>query len=113
MFDEELLQKSIENYLKFIEDKNWPDLTKEQIELIKDDSKRKEYLKKYKECVRKVIMPLIWHIDNKSHFKFTNPDNLLTCNNMMKDIYSYYQKKGYDKKDLCTIASDKDVGKRY
>lgn len=111
--DAELLTKSIEIYLTDLENKNWPNLTRDEIELIRDEQKRKEYLKKYRECMNVVILPLLYNMDNRSGFKFSNADNLLTCNNMIKDIYEYYKKRGFNKKDLYVIAIEKKTGKGY
>lgn len=113
MFEESLFGKSLKMYIDDLEQKNWSDLTKEQIYTIRDDLKRKEYLKKYHECMKIVILPLLYNIGNSNKFHFTNPDNLLTSNNMMKDIYNYYKKRGFNKEDLITIASEKKVGKGY
>ena len=113
MVDEVLLERSIEMYLEDLEGKNWPNLTKGEIELIRDEQKRKEYLKKYRECMNVVILPLLYNMDNRNNFKFSNPDNLLTCNNMMKDIYAYYKKRGFNKEELCVIATEKKTGKGY
>lgn len=113
MVDDALLQESIEIYLKDLENKTWPNLTKGEIELIRDEQKRKDYLKKYNECMNGLILPLLYSMSSKSNFKFSNPDNLLTCNNMMKDIYEYYVKKGFSKEDLQVIALEKNPGKNY
>lgn len=113
MVDEKLLKESIEIYLRWIEDKKWSDLSKEQIELINDEQKRKEYIKKYNDCMKAVIIPLLHNMDARNNFKFSNHDNLLTCNNMMKDIYNYYKKRGFNKEDLIKIASEKNSEKRY
>lgn len=113
MLDVELLEKSFEIYLQDLENKGWADLTEKEMELIADELKRKEYLKKYKECMRAVILPLLYNMDSGKGFKFSNPDSLLTCNNMMKDIYNYYKKRGFNKEDLIIIAGEKKSGKGY
>lgn len=111
--NEELLEKSIQIYLEQIEGKNWADLTKNEMKLIADEVKKVEYLKKYKECMENLILPLLYSMSNSSNFKFSNPDSLLTCNNMMKDIYNYYQKRGFKKAELSVIASEKDPKKNH
>lgn len=113
MFNESLFEKSLEMYIDDLEQKKWSDLTKEQICSIRDELKRKEYLKKYQECMKAVILPLLYNMDNSQKFHFANPDNLLTCNNMMKDIYNYYKKRGFNKEDLIIIAGEKKSGKGY
>lgn len=113
MIDEKLIDKSLELYQEYINSKHWADLTEKQIEMIVDEEKRKLYLKKYQECMNAFILPLLYNMSNKSGFKFSDPNESLTCNNMIREIYAYYQKRGYTKEDLNNIALEKNTNKKY
>ena len=60
-----------------------------------------------------LILPLLYNMSNNLEFKFSNPDEGLTCNNMIRDIYAYYKKRGDIKEDLIGIASEKNTNKKY
>jgi len=115
-----ILLDSLENFdqvaseiLSYIEGKHWGDLTLEEINLIQDRNKRIEYRRNFKNCFMCLINPLYTGIKNKSKFSFSNPDNLLTCRNMVKDLLDYYYKKGYTRDEIIVIASDYDIKKKY
>lgn len=109
----ENIDQITEQITEYIESKHWGDLTLAEIEIIKDRDKRIEYRRKFKRCFMYIINPLYTGIKNKSRFNFSNPDNLLTCRNMLKDLMDYYYKKGYSREEIINIASENDMKKKY
>lgn len=102
-FDLESLEKSFEEYKKYVNSKPWFDLTSQDLEYVTDANKKK----KYKECLRYVINSLLYHMKSQNSFKFSNKDEDLTCKNMLVDIFAYYKKLGFDTKTITEIACDK------
>lgn len=107
-FDNLILEESSR-----IENSHWSDLTLEEISLIKDSKKRIEYQSNWKHCFRYIINPLYSSIKNQNKFHFSNPDNMLTCRNMLKDLMDYYYNKGFSRDQIIKIVSDNDIKKKY
>lgn len=105
-------EEALKKYSEYINSKAWGDLTSDDIELIEDIEKRKEFRQKYQKCFRYVINPLYSSIKSRN-FKFSNPDNLLTCRNMMSDLMKYYYKKGFTRDEIINIACENDCKKKY
>lgn len=107
-FDLEILEKSFEEYKKSVNEKHWANLTIVDIEYVTDIEKKK----KFKSSLRYVINPLLYHMRSMRSFKFSHSNNELTCRNMLKDIFAYYQKLGLDRNDIVQIACDRS-NKKY
>lgn len=107
-FDLGELEKSFEEYKKRINEKHWADLTIVDIEYVTDIEKKKQF----KNSLRYIINPLLYHMKSQRSFKFSHEDNDLTCRNMLKDIFDYYQKLGFNRKDIARIACDRS-NKKY
>lgn len=101
------IERSIEEYKKYVNSKHWADLTENELEYVCD----KEKLKKRKKYINVYIIPLLYSMKNNSHFKFSHPNNQLTCRNMRDDVVSYYKKLGYNQQDLYQICSEKNINK--
>lgn len=102
-FDLEAIEKSFEEYKRIVNEKHWADLTIVDIEYVTDIEKRKQF----KNSLRYIINPLLYHMKSMRNFKFSHSDNELTCRNMLKDIFDYYQKLGFNRKDIAHIACDR------
>ena len=107
-FDLKAMEESFERYKRFVNSKHWADLTVRDLDYVTDIEKRK----KYKDSFRYIINPLLYHMKSMRNFKFSHEDNELTCRNMLKDIFAYYQRLGYDRKDIAEIACDRS-DKKY
>lgn len=113
LLDNEAIALIIQQETERINNSHWADLTLEDIDLIENNEKRSEANRQFKRCIRGVINPLYTGIKDKSKFKFSKPDNLLTCRIMMRDLMSYYYKKGFTREEIVQIATDSDIKKRY
>ncbi len=107
-FDLEAIEKSFEEYKKVVNEKHWADLTILDMDYVNDIEKRK----KFKNSLRYIINPLLYHMKSMRSFKFSHSDNELTCRNMLKDIFDYYQKLGFNRNDIAQIACDRS-NKKY
>ncbi|MDD2435533.1 MAG: hypothetical protein PHO63_04690 [Bacilli bacterium] len=92
-------------YLKIIESKKWPDLTLDEIELIRDKDKRIDYRKRFFFCFKNVINPLYTNLPKKGQFTFSLIDKQLTCRIMVQDLKEHYLKYNYTKDDIIYIIS--------
>lgn len=98
----------LETIEKIVNEKHWADLTISDMDYVIDLEKRK----RFKNTLRYIINPLLYHMKSMKSFKFSHKDNELTCRNMLKDIFDYYQRLGFDKKDITYIACDRS-NKKY
>ena len=108
------------NYDKFsqtiideIQNKEWYELTTEEVQLIKDSKKRSEYRKRVRFCLNCIINPLYDSIKNRGEFKFSVPNKHLTCKIMVKELFEYYKNQGFNKEEIINIAYKADSGKKY
>lgn len=106
----ENVEKLNDDIQKYLESSDWCDLTVEEISLIKDDAKRFLYRKEVRNYLIKIINPLYSAIKGK--FKFSNPDNMLTCRNMMEDLMKYYYGLGYSRDQIINIAVETNNKKK-
>lgn len=113
LLDNESIDKLNQKITEYLADKHWADLTRSEIDLIEDPKKKKEYKEKSESCFKWVISPLYSGIKRSSGFRFSNPDNLLTCRNMIKDLMDYYYNLGYTRDEIIDIASENDINKKY
>lgn len=107
-FDLEAIEKSFEKYKQIVNNKHWADLTISDLSYVTDIEKKKQY----KNSLRYIINPLLYHMNSMRSFKFSHSDDELTCRNMLKDIFNYYEKLGFDRKDIEQIACDRS-SKKY
>lgn len=107
------LLNSLETYLNYVENKEWWDLTNDEVENIRDSKLKHTYQKKRMECLKYIINPLYDSIQNRSRFKFSHDDRELTCKNMLQDLFNYYKKKGFEKDEIFNIARDRNSSKKY
>lgn len=101
------IEKSIEEYKKYVNSKYWSDLTSKELEFVLDKEKKI----KYRKFLKYVINSLLYHMKHEKSFKFSHVDSELTCRNMLVDIFVYYQKLGFTKNDIAHIACDKSSKK--
>lgn len=111
--NEQELFESLEQYIKYVESKDWGDLTGDEVDLISDSKVRNTYKKKRLECLRYIINPLYDSIKNKGRFKFSNSNKELTCKNMLQDLFNYYKKQGFSKEEIFDIARERNSSKKY
>jgi len=97
----------------YIESKHWADLTLEEMELIQERSKKVQYKRNFNKYFSCVINPLYNGIENKGQFKFSNPDNMLTCRNMVQDLMNYYYGKGFTREDIAKLATEMNAHKKH
>lgn len=108
--------KIIETYEKYVDEiqnKEWYELTTEEVQLIKDSKKRSEYRKRVRFCLNCIINPLYDSIKNRGKFKFSVPNKHLTCKIMVKELFEYYKNQGFNKEEIINIAYKADSGKKY
>lgn len=103
--DEKDLIEIANQYLKAIESRNWPDLTLDEIELIRDQDKRIDFRKRFFFCFKNVINPLYTNLPKKGQFTFSLPDKELTCRLMVRDLKKHYLKYKYTNDDIIYIIS--------
>lgn len=113
LLDDKTINLIVQQETERINNSHWADLTLEEIGQIGDKEKRNEARRQFKRCLVCVINPLYTGIKNKSKFEFSNPNELLTCRTMMKDLMNYYYNKGFTREEIVKIATDKDIRKRY
>ena len=92
-------------YVDNLQNKKWYELTTEELQLIKDPKKRAEYNKKVRICLK--------GIKNRGKFKFSVENKSLTCEILVKELFSYYKKQGFDKQEIINIANEADSTKKY
>lgn len=105
--------ESYDKYVDEIQNKNWYELTTDELNLIKEPRKRTEYRKRIRLCLRCLINPLYDSIQNRGKFKFSVPNKNLTCQIMVKELVDYYKKLGFDKEKIINIAYEADSRKKY
>lgn len=81
----------------------WPDVPIKSVQLISNESKRKEYITKIKMCYKKVITPLTDLVSSES-FNFSVGDEELTCRLMLNELEEELGKQDYTKQDLTEIV---------
>ena len=107
------INQSIEDYISQIEKEEWYNLTDNQINLMTDIKKQFRYMKKRRDCFALLISPLYEAIKDKKNFNFSNPENLLTCKNILEDLFCYYNKKNLSVKQIIEIAKEDNPRKKY
>ncbi|MGE5456478.1 MAG: hypothetical protein ACM3O4_05200 [Ignavibacteriales bacterium] len=103
--DEQYLIELAEMYIQEIEKKNWPDLTLDEIELIRDKEKMADFRKKFFYCFKHVINPLYNNLPKRGKFSFSQSDKHLTSRNMVDELKAHYYKYGYSRDDLVDIIT--------
>lgn len=111
--DESKIIESYEIYVEGLQNKEWYELTIDELKLIKDSKKRNEYIKKARLCLRYLINPLYDSIKNRSKFKFSVSNKHLTYQIIVRELFEYYKKKGFDKEEIINIAYEADPEKKY
>lgn len=90
-------------FLDEVNKKDWYDLTLDEIRLLKDREKQKEYIKKYQFCVINIINPLCRAVSSKG-YGFSGD---LTCKQMINKLEKIYFKKKRSKQDMRDIVLER------
>ena len=91
---------------------DWINLTFVEIMQI-ENQKQKEYcMRMRKDCLRKIISPLLVNLPLHTGFKFSNSDEYLSCKVMLNDLLKEYKKRNYSKEEIVDILNGKRVKKR-
>lgn len=111
--DENKIIEAYKQYIAELQKKEWYELTTEELQLIKDTKQQREYNKKVRDCLRCIINPLYDSIKNRGRFKFSVSNKQLTCQIMVRELFEYYKKQGFNKEEIINIASEADSTKKY
>lgn len=84
-----------------INNAHWADLTFDEIPLIDDIEKRREYRKVRRKFHLQIINPLANSVPRK--FKFSVPDEHLTYRIMMNDYMTYFYSKGMTRDEIIAM----------
>lgn len=103
--DEDFLIELAKQYIEEIEKKEWPDLTLDEIELIKDKDKRINFRKRFFYCFKHVINPLYNNLPKKGKFSFSESDKHLTSRMMVNELKEHYYKYNFTRDDIIDIIS--------
>lgn len=108
-FDMEQIEKYFEEQIKIVNEKNWFDLTVSDLHYLRDAEKGRKYRKMF----RCIIDPLLAHMKSMKTFEFSRNSDELTCKEIVREIYDYYYKRGFDNKEIFEIAKDNNFKKKY
>jgi len=98
-FDIEEIKKIVLNEKN---SKEWYDLTLDEIEMIEDPEKRREYMKKVKFCIRYIINPLQSALNVR---KINFPKE--TCKGILDTLTQLYKKRNMTKEDMKNIIMER------
>lgn len=104
-----IVEKILEQEKARINSADWPDLTIDEISLIEDPEKRKEYRQKMRHFHINIINPLANSVSRK--FTFSVPDNCLTYRIMMNDYMTYFYKKKKTREQIIDMIIENKVMK--
>lgn len=93
-------------------DINWMSLTLLEIMEIKDKIQKDYYLQMRKDCLKKIISPLLINLPLHTGFKFSGNDQNLSCEKMLEELFIEYQKRNYTKEEIKNIIIGRRVKKR-
>lgn len=103
--DEEFLIELAKQYIEEIERKEWPDLTIDEIELIRDKQKRIDFRKRFFYCFKHVINPLYNNLPKKGKFAFSESDKNLTSRKMVNQLKEHYYKHKFTRNDIIEVIT--------
>lgn len=90
---------------------NWMSLTLLEIMEIKDKIKQDYCLRMRKDCLKRMISPLLINLPLHTGFKFSGSDENLSCKKMLEDLFIEYQKRNYTKEEIRNIILGRRVKK--
>lgn len=88
----------IEQERKRINNAHWADLTVDEISLIEDKQKRKEYRDILRKVHINIVNPLANSVPRK--FKFSKPDEFMTYRMIISDYMNYFYNKGMTREQI-------------
>lgn len=91
---------------------SWMNLSFLEMMNIEDQIQKEYCLKMRKDCLKKVISPLLTNLPLHTGFKFSEGDLNLSCNAMLNELFIEYRKRNYSKEEIRDIIQGKRVRKR-
>lgn len=91
---------------------NWMNLTFLQMMNIEDKIQKEYCLRMRKDCLKRIISPLLTNLPLHTGFKFSVDDLNLSCRGMLTELFREYHKRSYTKEEIRDIIQGKRVRKR-
>lgn len=91
-----------------IDNADWADLALSELQLIDDLDKRRNYSKKINEFHMLIINTFSSLVP--INFKFSIPNDKLTCRIMAKEYMNYFYAKGMSREEIIKMLSDSKNG---
>lgn len=90
----------------------WINLSFLDIINLKNEVQKQYCLKMRKDCLKRLIGPLISNLPLHTGFKFSEEEQKLSCKNMLEELFKEYYKRDYSKEEIYSIIHGKRVRKR-
>lgn len=87
-----------------INNAHWADLTYEEVSLIEDKEKKKEYRQKQRNVHLHIVNPLANSVPR--NFKLSKPDNKLTYRMILSEYLNYFYSKGMTREEIIQMMVD-------
>lgn len=88
----------VKQEMERINNAHWSDLTVDEINLIEDKQKRKEYCDIIRKVHIHIVNPLANSVPRK--FKFSKPDEFMTYRMIISEYMNYFYSKGMNRKQI-------------